>query len=49
VLIAGDPERETKKKRLAEGIPVDPTTWQEILAAGQKFGLDQAAIEKIVG
>ncbi|MET4066242.1 putative oxidoreductase [Bradyrhizobium sp. S3.2.6] len=49
VKIAGEPERETKKKRLAEGIPVDPTTWQEILAAGKKFGLDEAEIEKIVG
>lgn len=49
VKIAGDPERETRKKRLAEGIPVDPTTWQEILEAGTKFGLDQAAIEKIAG
>lgn len=48
VRIAGEPERETKKKRLAEGIPVDPTTWQEILEAGKKFGLDEAAIEKIV-
>lgn len=47
--IAGEPERATKKKRLAEGIPVDPTTWQEILEAGKKFGLDQAAIEKIAG
>ena len=47
VKIAGEPERETKKKRLAEGIPVDPTTWQDILESGKKFGLDQAAIEKI--
>ena len=47
--IAGEPERETKTKRLAEGIPVDPTTWQEILEAGKKFGLEQAAIEQIVG
>ena len=49
VRIAGEPERETKTKRLAEGIPVDPTTGQEILEAGKKFGLDQAAIEQIVG
>jgi len=49
VRIAGEPERETKKKRLAEGIPVDPTTWQEILEAGKRFGLDEAALEKIAG
>jgi uncharacterized oxidoreductase len=47
VKIAGDPERETKAKRLADGIPVDPNTWREILEAGKTFGLDEAAIEKI--
>ncbi len=49
VKIAGEPERETKKKRLAEGIQVDPNTWREILDAGKRFGLDQATIEKIAG
>jgi uncharacterized oxidoreductase len=49
VKIAGEPEREWKKQRLAEGIPVDPNTWQEILVAGKTFGLDQAAIETIAG
>ena len=49
VKIAGEPEREWKKQRLAEGIPVDPTTWQEIVGAGAKVGLDQAAIEKLAG
>jgi hydroxycarboxylate dehydrogenase B len=47
VKIAGEPEREWKKQRLAAGIPVDPTTWQEIVAAGAKVGLDNAAIEKL--
>ena len=49
VKIAGEPERAWKKQRLAEGIPVDPNTWQEILVAGKTFGLDQAAIETIAG
>lgn len=49
VRIAGEPERETRTKRLAEGIPVDPTTWKDILEAGKKFGLDPAALETIVG
>jgi uncharacterized oxidoreductase len=47
VKIAGEPEREWKKQRLAKGIPVDPTTWKEIVAAGAKVGLDNAAIEKL--
>jgi uncharacterized oxidoreductase len=47
VRIAGDPERETKAKRLAQGIPVDATTWKEILAAGAKLGLEQATIQRI--
>ncbi|MEW6687657.1 MAG: malate/lactate/ureidoglycolate dehydrogenase [Pseudomonadota bacterium] len=47
VRIAGEPERETKAKRLAQGIPVDDTTWEEILAAGEKLKLERAAIEKL--
>jgi uncharacterized oxidoreductase len=49
VKIAGEPEREWKKQRLAAGIPVDPTTWGEIVAAGAKVGRDNAAIEKLAG
>lgn len=37
VRLAGEPEREWKAKRLAEGLPVDATTWNEILAAGEKL------------
>jgi uncharacterized oxidoreductase len=39
VLIAGDPERRTRAARLAEGIPVDETTWEQIRAAGAKVGV----------
>ena len=49
VRIAGEPEREWKKARLVEGIPIDPTTWKEILAAGDKVGLGAAAVEKLAG
>ena len=42
VKIAGEPEREWKKQRLAEGVPVDPNTWEEIIGAGAKVGLDRA-------
>ena len=39
VRIAGEPEREARERRLAEGIPVDSTTWEEILLAGEKVGV----------
>jgi uncharacterized oxidoreductase len=47
VRMAGDPERETRAKRLAEGIPVDENTWNEILAAGAKLGLAPEAVRRM--
>ena len=47
VRIAGDPERETRAKRLAAGIAVDATSWNDILAAGAKLGLERGAIQRI--
>jgi uncharacterized oxidoreductase len=39
VQLAGEPERRAKTQRQSQGIEVDETTWQEIVAAGQKVGL----------
>lgn len=39
MMIAGDPERKSRAKRIAEGIPVDENTWQEIRDAGAKVGV----------
>ena len=49
VRIAGEPEREWKAKRLKDGIPVDPTTWAEILAAAEKLGLPGNEVARIAG
>jgi uncharacterized oxidoreductase len=49
VLIAGDPERAKRKERLASGIPVDPATWEEILAAGEMLKLPRAEVQKLAG
>jgi uncharacterized oxidoreductase len=49
VRLAGDPERETKAKRLRDGVPVDPTTWGEILASAEKVGLPRSEVERIAG
>ncbi len=35
----GEPERETRAKRMKEGIAIDSVTWSEILAAGEKVGV----------
>lgn len=45
VRIAGEPERETRAKRVAEGVPVDPTTWDEILTAGEKLKVPRATTQ----
>src|SRR3954469_11046839 len=39
VQLAGEPERATRARRLAEGIPVDETTWTEILTAAAALGI----------
>lgn len=49
VLVAGEPEAAMRAKRLAEGIPVDPTTWHEILEAAKKLGVDPAAVRRAAG
>jgi hydroxycarboxylate dehydrogenase B len=46
VRIAGDPERETRVKRARDGISVDPTTWRDILAAGEKVGIAGADTDR---
>jgi uncharacterized oxidoreductase len=38
VLVAGEPERQARKQREADGIAVDEGTWAEIVAAAAKVG-----------
>jgi uncharacterized oxidoreductase len=49
VRVAGEPEREAKAKRLAQGIPVDPTSWEEILRAGEQLGVARAQVARLAG
>jgi hydroxycarboxylate dehydrogenase B len=49
VRIAGDPERESRERRSAEGVPVDATTWQEILAAAARLDVDAAKVNAAAG
>jgi hydroxycarboxylate dehydrogenase B len=47
VRIAGEPEREMRAKRERDGIPVDATTWEEILKAGEKLKLPRESIDAL--
>jgi uncharacterized oxidoreductase len=47
VRLAGEPERETRARRLAEGISVDATTWREIHAAGAKLNVSAETIDRL--
>jgi uncharacterized oxidoreductase len=49
VRIAGEPERETRAQRLAQGIPVDANTWKELLAAAERLGRDPASMKRLAG
>ena len=45
VRIAGEPEREKVAQRTARGVTVDATTWNEILDAASKLGVDPGAVK----
>ena len=46
VQVSGDAERATLAQRTAQGVPVDSTTWQEILDAASRLGVDAQAVAK---
>jgi len=46
VLVPGEPEIRTRRKRLAEGVPLPEDTWGRIVEAARSVGLDEARIER---
>jgi uncharacterized oxidoreductase len=49
VQIAGEPEQAAMRHRLATGIPIDPTTWDELLGASEKAGLPRTEFARLAG
>jgi uncharacterized oxidoreductase len=49
VRIAGEPEIESRSRRTAQGVPVDETTWKELLDAAAKLGIDPHAMHAAAG
>lgn len=47
VRIAGEPEREYRAARERDGVPVDESTWKEILAAAAKLKIPAEKIEAL--
>jgi uncharacterized oxidoreductase len=49
VLLPGDPERTTKRERLANGIPVDGTSWAQLIAAAHSIGVSERELNTHIG
>jgi uncharacterized oxidoreductase len=49
VLLPGEPEQRSFARRSAEGVPLDPTTLADIVAAGETLGLARAALLELIG
>ncbi len=48
ILMPGDPEKRAREARLANGVDVDDTSWQEILGAAATAGVSQESIDEIL-
>jgi uncharacterized oxidoreductase len=49
VLFPGDPERTSQADRTANGIPVDDSTWSQLLDAARAVGVPEDEVERIIG
>jgi hydroxycarboxylate dehydrogenase B len=48
VLVPGDPERIAREERSRSGVAIDANTWEEILQAAEKVGLQRSETEALV-
>lgn len=49
VKLPGEPEQDHRRERGAKGIPIDPTTWSDIMTAAAQLGLARADLERLAG
>jgi hydroxycarboxylate dehydrogenase B len=45
IFAPGEPERARRAERSAEGVPVDPATWQQILDAARDAGMPASEVD----
>ena len=48
VLAPGEVERRTRAARLAQGVPLDDTTWSDLTEAGAAVGLGARELDALV-
>jgi uncharacterized oxidoreductase len=46
ILLPGEPERRTRARRLAEGLPLDANTLDQLRGAARQVGVPDADIEE---
>jgi uncharacterized oxidoreductase len=46
--VPGDPEREVRAQRLADGVPIDDGTWRDILRVAQSVNFSEAEVTAMV-
>jgi hydroxycarboxylate dehydrogenase B len=49
IKIAGEPEQDSRRQRGANGIPIDATTWGEIIDAAAQLGMKRPDVERLAG
>ena len=49
IKMPGDPERDFRRSRGADGIPIDATTWAEIIDAAAQTGINRQVAERLAG
>lgn len=47
VMLPGDPERQWRRQRNAHGIPIDATTWAQLVQTAAKVGLASADVQAL--
>jgi len=49
IKLPGEPEQDNRRERGAKGIPIDPTTWTEIIGTAGLLGLTQREVKQLAG
>jgi uncharacterized oxidoreductase len=47
VLVPGEPERRTRRSRTSEGVPLDDTSWADIVRTAEEVGLARSEIDDL--